>query len=175
MNVRTSEERQNLHQQTLNNDDDDDDDDTSAKPLNCVLLALVFVQLEKCRNSPRQSRDLESGRKNRASAEDDDRGERREETRHKTPPVGRRQRCRLHDALSRKTTRHRTSCTVFPSRTILLKYNTENAYYIRGRVGGGEVYVTSQTVVRTRSLLFFLFLLLVIYIQPKDYITNFNC
>jgi hypothetical protein len=87
------------------------------------------------------SRDLEGGRKNRASAEDDHRGERSKETRHKTP--------------------RRSAATLPPPRRALAedytppynlyrisisyntrKYNTENAYYIRGGVGG-KVYVTS--------------------------------
>jgi hypothetical protein len=81
----------------------------------CARLRLVGEMSEQSA----ASRNLESGRKNRASTADDARGERRKETKHKTP-VGRRQRCRLHDALSRKTSRHRTTCTVFPSRTILV-------------------------------------------------------
>lgn len=66
MNVRTSEERQNLHWQTLN---DDDDDDTSAKPLHCVILALRLRLVGEMSEQAAASRDLESGRKNRESAE----------------------------------------------------------------------------------------------------------
>jgi hypothetical protein len=76
------------------------------------------------------SRDIESGRKNRASARKTRIEERGEKRRDKRPSVSRRQRCRLHDALSRKTARHRTTCTVFPSRIILVNTIQKTRIYI---------------------------------------------
>jgi hypothetical protein len=140
MNVRTSEERQNLHWQTLNDeDDDDDDDDTSAKPLHCVLLALRLRLVGEMSEQAAASRDLESGRKNRESAEDDDIGERRNETRHKTP-VGRRPpRRALAEDYTPPYNLYRISIS-YNTR----KYNTENAYFLFFFFAG-YIYIYTHT------------------------------
>jgi hypothetical protein len=160
MNVRTSEERQNRRLKTLN---DDNDDDTSAKPLNCVLLALVLV--EKCRNSPRQAAISKAGGKTAEARKttieqkrDETQGPRRSAA---TLPPPRRA---LAEDYTPPYNLYRISFSYNTG-----KYNTKiRVLYSWGSRGGGGSVLAA-------FFFSFSFLLVIYLYSQKAILQNFNC